>query len=141
MSSHLQSVGAVTGPSLPITAGLAGGISAVANALLFGVAVLVGVFPAFTLDPAAGTQMAVELILMVSVFASAAAISVFGLMRRRVDRPIPAFVKLAAVVLVLSFAAPFVIPGTGGLQAVVLNVMHVIVAATVLGLLYRRHGT
>jgi hypothetical protein len=106
-------------------------LAAMANAVLFGLAVTLGVFPSLTFQPGVGAQMSVEPVLLVSVVGALAGVGAFALLRRRVARPVPAFLRVAAVVLLLSFAAPFAVPGTAPLQALVLNVMHVVVAAVV----------
>lgn len=119
---------------------VASGLSAAVNALLFLGAYAAGVFSSVWLDPAAGAQMSVEPVILVSVIAPLAAVGVFGLMARAMAQPLRPFLVLAGVLLLASFAAPLAIPGTGLAQALVLNAMHVVVAATVVGLLVRARG-
>jgi hypothetical protein len=119
---------------------VAASLSAVTNAVVFSAAVGAGIFPSLWMDPSAGPQMSLELILLVSVVASFAAVGVFALMARALKRPMRPYLVLAAVVLVASFAAPFAIPGTAALQVLVLNAMHVVVAGVVAGLLVRRRA-
>jgi hypothetical protein len=73
--------------------------------------------------------MSVEPVVLVSVVGVLAAVGVFALLRRAVAKPVPVFLRIAAVVLLLSFVAPSAIPGTAVAQAIVLNVQHVVVAA------------
>jgi hypothetical protein len=122
---------ASAGRSLWKTGLAAGLLAALANALIFALAVAGGVFPSLTFQPDVGAQMSVEPVLLVSVVGALAGVGAFALLRRRVARPVPAFLRVAAVVLLLSFAAPFAVPGAAPLQALVLNVMHVVVAAVV----------
>jgi hypothetical protein len=104
-------------------------IAPVVNSIIFLIAYGAGIFPALTLDPAAGAQMSIEPVLLVSLIAAAAGVSIFGLFRQRGE--IRRFYALAAVILLVSFAAPFVIPGTTTVQAIVLNSMHLAAAAVV----------
>jgi hypothetical protein len=105
-------------------------IAPVVNSIIFLIAYGAGIFPALTLDPAAGAQMSIEPVLLVSLIAAGAGVSIFGLFRQRGE--IRRFYALAAVILLVSFAAPFVIPGgTTTIQAIVLNSMHLAAAAVV----------
>jgi hypothetical protein len=104
-------------------------IAPVVNSIIFLIAYGAGIFPALTLDPAAGAQMSIEPVLLVSLIAAAAGVFIFGLFRQRGE--IRRFYALAAVILLVSFAAPFVIPGTTTVQAIVLNSMHLAAAAVV----------
>lgn len=107
-------------------------LAAVANAVVFGLAVVAGVFPTFTFQPAVGAQMSVEPVLLVSVVGALAGVGAFSVQRERVAEPGRVFLRVAAAVLLLSFVAPFAIPGTALLQAIVQNMMHVVVAGVVL---------
>jgi hypothetical protein len=126
-----SSVQAKGSSSLWKTGLVAGVLAAALNAAIFAFAVSVGVFPSLTFQPEFGAGMSVEPILLVSLVGALAGVGAFALLRSRVERPVSLFLRIAAVVLLLSFAAPFAIPGTAPLQAVVLNVMHLVVAATV----------
>jgi hypothetical protein len=112
--------------------GLAAAALAVAtNGALFLIAVASGIFPALTFQPDGGAQMSIEPILLVSFVGALAGVGLFALLRRWVARPTTIFLWVAAVALLISFAAPFAVPGTALLQAVALNVMHVVVAGFV----------
>jgi hypothetical protein len=120
-------------------AGIVAGVMAtVVNALVFAGSVAAGVFPSFTFQAGVGAQMSVEPILLVSMVGTLAGIGAFTLLRRRSARPVPTFMWIAAVVLLLSFAAPFAIPGTALAQALVLNLLHVVVAGFVVGAVLRQ---
>jgi hypothetical protein len=122
----VQAGGSLWKPALVAAAG-----AALANGVLFGLGVAAGIFPAFRLDPSAGPQMAVEPILLVSAVAAAVGVGVYGALRTRSADPLGLFLKIAAVVLVLSFAAPFAIPGTTVTQGLATGLLHVVVAAAV----------
>ncbi len=117
--------------SLWKTGAVAAVLAAVGNALVFALAVAGGVFPSLTFQLDAGAQMSVEPVLLVSVVGALAGVGAFALLRRRLARPVPIFMRIAAAVLLLSFAAPFVIPGTALMQGIVLNLMHAVVAGFV----------
>jgi hypothetical protein len=111
--------------------------SAVLNTAIFLAAVAMGIFPSasFVPDPQAG--MALGPVVLVSVVGALGGTGVFTLLRRRFAEPMRVFLMLAGAVLVLSFAAPFVIPGMTPAQIWVLEIMHVVVAATTVGLLWQ----
>jgi len=125
------------GRSLWKTGLVAGMMAAAANAVVFGLAVAAGIFPSLTLQPDLGAQMSIEPVLLVSVVGALAGVGAFSLLRSRVSRPVPVFLGIAAAVLLLSVAAPFAIPGTAAMQAVVLNVLHVVVAGFVVAAVLR----
>jgi len=54
-------------------------------------------------------------------------VGAFALLRARTANPVPLFLRIAAVVLLVSFAAP----GTAFLQGIILNLLHAVVAAAV----------
>jgi hypothetical protein len=112
-------------------------LSAAVNALIFAAAVQQRIFPTVRLAPEAGPQMAVELVIVVSVVGALAATGVYAVLRRMGQRPWRRFVTLAVVVLLLSFIVPFLLPGTLA-QRLVLNLMHLVVAGAVVALLPRR---
>jgi hypothetical protein len=110
---------------------LAGALAAAGNAAIFALSVAAGIFPSLTIQPEIGTRMSVEPIVLVSVVGALGCVGAFALLRSRVARPVSVFLRIAVVVLLLSFAAPFAIPGTALLQGLVLNLMHVVVAGGV----------
>jgi NADH:ubiquinone oxidoreductase subunit K len=110
-------------------------ISPIVNSLVFLIAYGVGVFPALTRDPAAGAQMSIEPVFLISVVAPAVGIGIFGLFRQRGKAR--RFFPLAILILLVSFALPFAIPGTTAIQASVLNLMHVTTAAVVVTIAVR----
>jgi len=110
----------------------AGLISSVVNSVIYIGAALAGVFPyIMKIDPTE-PGMTVFAVVLVSMVAAMAGLGAWKLMERSTDRPFRSYLWLAGVVLVLSFAAPYVVPGTTSAQAFVQNVLHVVVAAAVL---------
>lgn len=119
-------------------AGLAAsGVAALVNGAVFALAVAAGLFPSLTFTADAGAQMSIEPVLLVSVVATLTGVGAFALLRRMVAKPVPVFLWIAAGVLLISFAAPFAIPGTAPAQAVVLNLLHLVVAAVAVGVVLR----
>jgi len=106
--------------------------SAIANAALFEVAAARGVFPPGPLFPTGpGQAMTLGPVVLVSVVAALAGAGVFALLRSRTPRPMRTFTIAAAVVTVLSFAAPLAMPDWTGAQATALDLMHVVAAGIV----------
>ncbi|MGI9181607.1 MAG: DUF6069 family protein [Longimicrobiaceae bacterium] len=115
---------------------LAALLSAAMNAAIFTLAVALGIFPSLWIDPQAGAQMAIEPVILVSAVGAMAGVSVFALLRRRTEQPLRVFLWLAGAVLLVSFAAPFALPMSGA-QILVLELLHLVVAAVVVGALLR----
>jgi hypothetical protein len=106
--------------------------AAIANLGLYLAGVAAGAFAALTLVPAGPqAEMAGGPILLVSMAGAAAGVGLYAALRRRVRRPLTVFGWIAGVVLLLSFAAPFAIPGWTRPQILLLETMHVVVAAAV----------
>jgi len=109
----------------------AGLISSAVNSVIYILAALAGIFPyIMKIDPAE-PGMTVLAVVLVSMVASFAAMGAWKFVARFTDRPLKPYLWLAGIVLVLSFAAPYAVPGTTGMQALVQNVLHVVVAAAV----------
>ncbi|TVP51073.1 MAG: hypothetical protein EA350_00295 [Gemmatimonadales bacterium] len=119
-------------PSLWRTGLRVGIISSVINSVIYIGAALAGVFPTIIkLDPTE-PGMTVFAVILVSMVASFAAMGVWKLVTRWAERPFPVYAWLAGILLLLSFAAPYAVPGTTSAQAWVQNLLHVVVAAAVL---------
>jgi uncharacterized membrane protein len=88
------------------------------------------------IDPAE-PGMTVLAVVLVSMAASFAGMGAWKLVGRFTDRPLRVYLWVAGIVLVLSFAAPYAVPGTTGAQAFVQNVLHVVVAAAVVWEVWR----
>jgi hypothetical protein len=110
----------------------AGLVSSAVNASIYGVACLADIFPHFVkLDPTV-PGLTVLAVVLVSMLSSLAAMGVYRLVERRATTPLQTFGWIAVATLVVSFAAPYAIPGTTSAQAWIQNLMHVVVAAIVL---------
>lgn len=118
-------------------AGLAALVSVVVNTVLYGLAVAVGVFPVFEFVPTPPSTMALSFIWIVSILGALAGVLLFGLLRRYMREPLRAFLGIAAVVLLVSFAVPFAMPGWSTGVILMLEVMHVVVAAAVVTVVWR----
>jgi hypothetical protein len=107
-------------------------VSSAVNAAIYVGAALAGVFPhIMKMDPTE-PGLTVLAVVLVSMVATLAAMGVWALVARRAERPVRSYARIAGVVLVLSFAAPYAVPGTTAAQAWVQNLLHVVVAAAVL---------
>jgi hypothetical protein len=112
-------------------------LAAVTNALIHLSGVAAGVYEAVWMAGASKGQMTLEPVLLVSVVATLAGVSVYGALARRARNPLRTFAWIAGVLLVASFAAPFLVPGATLAQAILSNVQHVVVAALVLAVAVR----
>jgi hypothetical protein len=107
-------------------------VSSLVNSVIYIGAALAGVFPTIIkLDPTE-PGVTVFAVILVSMVASFAAMGVWKLVTRWTERPFPVYAGLAGIVLLLSFAAPYAVPGTTAAQAWVQNLLHVVVAAAAL---------
>jgi hypothetical protein len=128
---------AVRGPSLWRQGLRAGLVSSVVNSGIYIGAALVGIFPhIMKIDPGE-PGMTVLAVVLVSMVASFAGMAAWKLVERFTDRPLRPYLWLAGIVLVLSFAAPYAVPGTTGAQTFVQNILHVVVAAAVVWQVWR----
>ena len=116
---------------------LAAALAAGANAVLFLIASARGAFPPDVLLPRAGRPMTLEPIVVISAAAALGGGLVFAVLRRVTRHVVPVFVGLAALVLALSFVTPFQIEDAPVAMIVWLEVMHVVAAAVVVGVLLR----
>lgn len=118
--------------SIPVRGVLAVALSVLANvALVFGAGAL-GIAPEFG-------ALTVPPVAVLSAVGAAGATVVYWLLRRYVADPDRTFVRVAAVVLILSFVPDVALlavdPAATPLAVVVLMVMHAVVAVASVGLL------
>ena len=121
-----------------ITAGaIAAGCSAVINALLFFTFHAAGVLSdTILIQP--GQPLTVVPIIMASILPSLIGASIFFLFEKYSANGFKIFSIISLILLVLSFANPFMgIPGVTIGYGIVLNVMHVVVALSLLFFLKR----
>ena len=121
-----------TTPSVPIRAGVAIVLSVLVNAILVVTAGTLGVAPGFQ-------PLSVPPVVFLSAVGAVGAVVVYALLQRYVDRADHYFVRVAAVVLVLSFLPDvgllFGDPAATVPGVVILMVLHVVVAAASVGAL------
>jgi hypothetical protein len=97
------------------------------NTLLYFVGRIFGAFAPTVLVQ--GEPFSVVPVIVLSFFSVLVAALVFALLARFVPRPKRAFYIVALVVFVLMFFVPFTIPAAPTVTIVILEIMHVVVAA------------
>lgn len=111
---------------------IAGSIAALLNAVLFFIGASMGAVPATVRIPDAnGQPLTLVPVLISSVMPALVAGLVLFLLIRFTKKPLRIFNSVAAVVLLLSFASPFTIPNITTGMIVLLELMHVVVAGSV----------
>jgi len=114
-------------------AGLRGiGIAVVVNIILYYLFSSMGVLSSEVLVPQAGNQpITIVPVIFSSIVPLIIATGVFMLLVRYTKNPVRIFGIICLVILVLSFFNPFTIPNVPLGMALVLNVMHVVVAGAI----------
>lgn len=111
---------------------LAGAIAAGINSILFLIGSAIGLVDESVLVPGMNTPITIAPVMMSSFIPSLIAGLVLGVMNYFLNKPFKVFRVVALVLLILSFANPFMgIPGIPLGMGIWLNVMHVVVAGTV----------
>ena len=108
--------------------------AAAANAVVHLVAAAAGAMPQDVVVNGQG-PITLPIVAALSAQGAVAGAAVYALICRFARRPVRVFRVVAAVVLVLSLAGPFTIPGAPISMILALEVMHVVAAAVVVGLL------
>ncbi len=112
-------------------AGIAAGLAAVLNAVLFFVLHTSGVFTDnILIQP--GMPLTVVPVLLSSIIPTLLAGGVFFLLERFTSKGFLIFGIISIVLLLLSFANPYKIPGVTTSYALGLNLMHLVVAGFIL---------
>lgn len=114
---------------------LAAILAAVANAILYFIADALGAFPASVLVPGANQPLTVGPIIFSSLGGTLAGAVVFAIIGRFARRPVSTFRVVAAIVLVLSFAQPFLIPDADFGYRAWLIAMHIVAGVIAIVLL------
>lgn len=104
--------------------------SALANALLVVAAVIAGVFPRIHLVPFAGPGFDLGFVVLISVTAAFAGTALYSMIWHRAERPMHVFALLVACVLLVSFAAPLFLSGWTAVRLGVMELTHLVVAAS-----------
>lgn len=128
----MASIEKIAAKKLLWVAPLAAAISAGINSVLFLIGSAIGLIDAAVLVPGLNGPITIGPIIMSSVVPSLIAGLVLGGMNYFLNKPFKVFRIVALVLVVLSFANPFMgIPGIPLGMAIWLNVMHVVVAGVV----------
>lgn len=110
-------------------------LAAVGAALVSSVVYLIssalGAIPSDVIVPNAGTPLTVGMVTFTCVGAAVGAALVFAAIARFARRPVRVFGVVAVVVLVLSFATPFSIPGAPMAMILAMETMHVVAAGVI----------
>ena|GEM_PF-5665634 len=117
---------------VPIITMLAAFSAAGINSLVYGIAVLVNLFPSTVLIPAAGRPLSIAPVVAASVMGVLGGMIVFGLFSVWSTRSLHYFRIIASAVLVLSFVTPLTIPNAPVDMIVTLELMHVVIALVVI---------
>jgi hypothetical protein len=113
---------------------LAALVAAVANAVVYLVAASAGAMPQEIVVNGQG-PITLSVVAALSAQGAVAATIVYALVGRFARRPVRVFRVVAAVVLVLSLVPPFTITGAPISMILALELMHVIAAVVIVGLL------
>jgi hypothetical protein len=117
-------------------ASLLAGIGAViVNVVIFFLASAAGAIPQTVLVPGVNQPVTVVPVILQSFVPAIPAGVLLALLNRFTRRPIRIFRIVAAILLVISFANPFTIPGAPLEMILVLNFMHIVAAAIIVGVL------
>lgn len=128
----MSSIEKIAAKKLLWVAPLAGVIAAGINSILFLIGSTIGLIDAAVLVPGMNTPITIAPVMMSSFIPSLIAGLVLGVMNYFLNKPFKVFRVVALVLLILSFANPFMgIPGIPLGMGLWLNVMHVVVAGTV----------
>jgi hypothetical protein len=128
----MSSIEKIAAKKLLWVAPLAGVIAAGINSILFLIGSAIGLMDASVLVPGMDTPITIVPVIMSSIIPSLIAGLVLGVMNYFLNKPFKVFRIVALILLILSFANPFMgIPGIPLGMGIWLNVMHVVVAGTV----------
>ena len=115
-----------------IRAGFIGLIAAVlGNVILFFVGKAAGALPEDVIIPNANAPLTVGPVIFGTILPAIVATLLFGLLARFTKRPVPIFMVIAIILLVLSFYTPFSIPNAPTGMVVILELMHVVAAVAI----------
>lgn len=106
--------------------------SIIINTLLFYIGKAAGAFPDTILIPNQNAPLTVFPVILSSLIPSVIAGLVMGLINKYSKKPKKLFNIISIVLLILTFANPFLIPQVTTAMIVMLNVMHVVIAANLM---------
>lgn len=105
--------------------------AAIANTVVYAIAVALGSFPDSVLIQPAVQPMSLGPVISASAIGAVCATIVFALMSRFFRRPVRSFVILSVVVLVISLITPFTVAGATAAFIAALLIMHVVALAVI----------
>jgi Family of unknown function (DUF6069) len=114
---------------------LAGVGAVVANALIYLIASAAGAIPETVLIPGMNQPITMVLVILSSFFPAILAAVLLALLNRFTRRPVRLFRIIAAVLLLISFVNPLTIPGAPLTMILALDLMHIVAAAIIVGVL------
>ncbi len=114
---------------------LAGLGAVVANVLVYFIASAAGAIPNTVLIPGMNQPVTAIPIILNSFVPAILAAVLLALLNRFTRRPVRSFRIIAAVLLVISFVNPFTLPGAPLTMILALNLMHIVAAAIIVGVL------
>lgn len=116
---------------------LAGVAAALANAIVYGVAEAAGALPDDVLVPGPTGREPIGLgaVVVGSAISAVGAALVLALIGRLSRRPVRTFRIVAAIALVVSFLTPLSVDGAPLSMVLTLELMHIVAAATIVGVL------
>jgi hypothetical protein len=109
-----------------------------ANVLVYFVASALGWMPVTYINPQLGRPIGVGEVVGATLPGAVGATIVFALLARFTRRPVTIFRIVAVIVLVLSFLSPLALPGAPLSLILSLEIMHVVAAAVIVGVLTMR---
>lgn len=116
---------------------VAGIAAAIANALVYYVAHAIGAVPDNGIIPNADQPITVVPVLIASFFPAIVAGILLAVLSLITEKAIKVFIFISTFLLVLSFYMPFTIPEAFGSMILVLNLMHIVAAVVIVGLLIK----
>lgn len=116
---------------------IAGIAAAIANALVYYIAYAMGAIPDDVIIPNADQPITVVPILTASFFPAIIAGVLLAVLALITEKAIKVFIFMSTFLLVLSFYMPFTIPEAFGSMILILNLMHIVAAAVIVGLLIK----
>ena len=116
---------------------VAGVVAAVLNAVVYLVASALGAIPSDVEVGNTGGPLPLGAVVVFSFVPAILAAGLLALLGRWIRRPIRVFVVLAVVVFVLSLYTPFSIPGAPVAMILALELMHLVAAVVIVGVLTR----
>lgn len=116
---------------------VAGVAAAIANALIYFIAHAMGAIPDEGVIPTADQPITVVPVLIASFFPAIIAGALLAILALVTEKAIKVFIFISTLLLVLSFYMPFTIPEAFGSMILVLNLMHVVAAVVIVGLLIK----